>query len=113
MARPRTKYGNRKTVVDGITFDSAKESRRYSELRLMEKAGAITHLVRQPTFDFVVSGQMICRYRADFSYFQMQPNGSELPEELVVEDVKGFKTPLYRVKAKLLKAIHGIEIREL
>lgn len=99
------KYKNRKTIVNGITFDSAKEARRYSELVLLEKAGVINTLKLQPSFKIVVNGVKICTYRADFSYTE---NG-----KFVVEDVKGFKTRIYGLKKKLLLATHGIEIREV
>lgn len=104
MARP-PKYRNQRTEVDGITFDSKAEARRYSELKLLEKAGQIVGLNLQPSFPIIVNDVKICTYRADFGYGL--PNGS-----LVVEDVKGMKTPAYRLKAKLMKAVHGVEILE-
>lgn len=104
---PANKYHARRTVVDGIAFDSIAESRRYSELRLMQSAGELNCLELQPSFDLVVNGHKVGVYRADFSYRRV-PTG-----ELVVEDVKGFKTPLYRLKAKMMRAIHGIEVAEV
>ncbi len=103
--RRRSKYGNRKTTVDGITFDSVKEAARYSTLRLLERAGEITDLELQPTYVLDVNGHPVCRYRADFRYREKG--------RLVVEDVKGFKTEEYRLKARLMKAIHGIEVVEV
>ena len=100
------KYQNRKTTVDGITFDSAKEARRYSELKLLERAGQITGLEIQPSFRIVVNNCLICTYRADFQY------GTPFCAGVVVEDVKGMKTPVYRLKKKLMLAIHGVEIFE-
>lgn len=100
-----SKYGNKKTVVDGITFDSKKEAARYQELKLMQKAGLIAGLGMHPSFDLWVNNQRVCRYVADFSY---QENG-----KTVVEDVKGVKTPVYNLKKKLMKALHGIEIQEI
>lgn len=44
------KYGNIKTVIDGIKFDSKRESERYLELKLLEKAGEISDLKLQPRF---------------------------------------------------------------
>lgn len=99
------KYKNRKTVVNGITFDSAKEARRYSELVLLEKAGVINTLKLQPSFKIVVNGVKICTYRADFSYTE--------DGRFVVEDVKGFITQVYSMKRKLMLATHGIEIKEV
>ena len=102
------KYRNTKTVIDGVTFDSKKESARYSDLKLMHRAGAITDLTLQPKFDIVINGQKVCSYIADFSYVE---NGVT-----VVEDVKSEMTrklPTYRLKKKLMRAVHGIEIREI
>lgn len=102
------KYRNTKTVIDGVTFDSKKESARYSDLKLMHRAGAITDLTLQPKFDIVINGQKVCSYIADFSYVE---NGVT-----VVEDVKSEMTrklPTYRLKKKLMKAVHNIEVREI
>lgn len=99
-----SKYGNRKTEVDGIVFDSAKEANRYGELKILEKKEEIHFLEVQPSFTLQVEGQKICKYIGDFSYYV---NG-----ELKVEDCKGFKTPVYRLKKKLMKAVFGIDILE-
>ena len=119
------KYGNHKTEVDGIVFDSKKEARRWQELRLAESVGAIGHLQRQVPFVLipaqrepdrrgsrggVIKGRTIERevkYIADFSYIDMQTG---LP---VVEDTKGLKTPEYVIKRKLMLYMHGIRIREI
>lgn len=105
----RPKYGNRKKVVSGIEFDSAKEATRYIELQLMRHAGMIRNLRVHPSYDIVVCGVLVCRMEPDFDY--------ELCEtgELVVEDVKSepTKTRLYRLKKKLLKATHGLDVREI
>lgn len=101
------KYNAKKTVVDGIKFDSKREARRYQELRLLERAGAIARLELQVKYTLTVNGQKIGRYTADFVYFE---NGQR-----VVEDVKSPATKKardYVLRKKLLRAIHGIEIRE-
>lgn len=103
------KYQNRKTIVDGITFDSAKEARRYGELKLLERGGYITGLEIQPAFRLVVNNCLVCTYRADFRYTTDTPHVRGL---VVVEDVKGMKTPVYRLKKKLMLAVHGVEILE-
>lgn len=107
-----SKYGNRITIVDGQAFDSAKEARRYSELRLMQRAGLITDLQRQVPFELLPAqqrnGKTIERpvkYVADFVY---RENGEE-----VVEDVKGVRTKEYILKRKLLLWQFGIQIREV
>lgn len=101
------KYGNRKTEVNGILFDSKLEAERWSELCLLEHAGAITGLARQVDYPLVVGGVHICVYRADFVYTQVSSGA------LVVEDAKGHATESYRLKKRLLKAIYGLEIVEI
>lgn len=98
------KYGNKPTVVDGIRFDSKREAGRWQELRFLEKAGHISGLTRQVPYGLFVNSQKVATYKADFVYVE---NGAE-----VVEDSKGFRTPEYRLKAKLMEAIYNIKIRE-
>jgi hypothetical protein len=98
------KYRNVKTRIGSLLFDSKKEAARYSELALLERAGQISELKLQPTFLIEVNGHKVCKYRADYAYRQ--------DGEQVVEDVKGIRTSTYRLKAKLLRATHGIEILE-
>lgn len=102
----RPKYGNRKTVVDNITFASAKEAKRYGELKLLERAGAIYDLVLQPRHKLAVNGRHVCTYVPDFSYCE-QGRG------VVIEDVKGVRTPAYVIKAKLFHAVLGIQVTEI
>src|ERR1700739_3349038 len=92
----RQKYGARRTTVDGITFDSAAEARRYGELKLLERAGEISGLELQPEFPFLVKGKVIFKYVADFSYWDGRSR--------VTEDVKGFRTKEYILKRKLIEA---------
>ena len=95
--------------MDGIVFHSAKEAARYQELRLLERAGEIESLYLQPRYLLHVGDGLvnpIGAYVADFSYTDARTG------EIVVEDVKGFKTPLYRWKVKHLRAQYGIQIRE-
>ena len=119
----RNKYHNKKVNVDGIVFDSVREAKRYRELKLLEKAGAIQDLKRQVEYILipalrepdtigkrggVIKGKVIERkvsYIADFVYTE---NG-----ETVVEDTKGFKTKEYIIKRKLLLWLHNIKIREV
>ena len=100
------KYHNHKVVVDGIKFDSIREAKRYRELWMMSQAGAISRLKLQVPFACNVNGKNVCTYIADFTY--LKADGTS-----VVEDVKGMKTPVYRLKKKLVEAIYGIEIREV
>lgn len=99
-----SKYRAVKTYVDDIQFDSAKEARRYSELKLLENCKVIHSLELQPEFPVVIEGKKICKYKADFSYYE--------DDRRVIEDVKGFKTPVYRIKKKLVEALYDVEILE-
>lgn len=106
------KYHNRITRRNGNTYDSAKEARRHAELLLLEKAGAIQELQRQVRYTLLpvqrVEGKVVeraCTYIADFVYTE---NGA-----VVVEDVKGYRTPEYIIKRKLMLYIHGIRVREV
>jgi len=101
----RTKFGNKKTVVDGIKFDSKAEATRYSVLKVLQAAGVVTQLRLQVPYELSVNGLKICRYIADFVYVM---DGKE-----VVEDVKGMRTPEYKLKRKLMLAVFGIEIQEI
>lgn len=106
-----SKYGAKRTKVGGVTFASKKEARRYSELKLLELAGEISILQTQKTYRLEVNGTLICKYIADF-WYRERKNAQWVP---IVEDVKGgsaTKTDAYIIKRKLMKAIHGIEIRE-
>jgi Protein of unknown function (DUF1064) len=102
-----SKYHNCKTIVHGIQFDSKKEAERYQELLWMEQFGLIHKIELQPKYELVVNDQKIGAYYGDFRY--------ELTEtgESITEDVKGMKTPVYQIKKKLVKALYGIEIREV
>jgi len=101
----RSKYGANRTTVLGQTFDSKREADRYLDLRLLERAGAITNLQRQVVFRLTAHGQPICHWIADFTYTE---HG-----ELVVEDAKGFRTPTYKLKKKLFEAEYKRVIREV
>lgn len=107
-----TKYNSRKVTRDGMTFDSVKEYKRYCELLLLEKAGAVTDLKRQVKFKLIpsqkIDGKVVersCSYVADFVYME---NGKR-----VVEDAKGFRTTDYIIKRKLMLWVHGIRIQEV
>lgn len=102
----RSKYHAVKTVLDDIKFDSKKEAKRYIQLKQMEKAGLIKKLQLQVPFVLVDKscyGREI-KYVADFVYIE---NGAE-----IVEDVKGVKTPVYRLKKRLMAERYGIKIKE-
>lgn len=98
------KYGNVKTTVGDITFDSRREAERWLTLRLLERGGAISDLQRQIRFPLKVNGKLVCTYVADFTY--------RCDGKLIVEDSKGCRTREYINKAKLFEALHGFAIRE-
>jgi hypothetical protein len=107
----RSKYNAVKTTVDGIVFASKAEAGRYSYLKALERAGVIQGLRLQPIYPIAPTcwdlvGRHVCNYVADFQYYRKDG-------ELVIEDVKGMKTPVYRLKKKLVEAIYGITITEV
>lgn len=97
-----SKYGAKACVIDGVRFASLKEGRRYEQLKLLVRAGQISGLELQPRFPLVVNGLKVCTYVGDFSY---QEAGAR-----VIEDSKGVLTDVFKLKRKLMKAVHGIEI---
>lgn len=99
----RSKYGNVKTEVNGLRFDSILEARTWGKLQLLEKAGEIHDLQRQVPYDLVVNGTKVCRYVADYRW--LDKNG--MPH---VGDAKGHITKDFRLKAKLFFALNGFEI---
>lgn len=107
-----SKYGAKPTVVDNIRFASQKEARRYGELKLMERGGLIRLLTLQPRYPLKVNDQLVCTYVADFSYSTANGEGGGIGK-VIVEDVKGLRTPMYRLKAKLFAALHGFPIVEV
>lgn len=102
------KYGNKRIQTEDGWFDSLAEHRRWGELKLLEKAGAIRSLRRQVDFELIprVGSLRPIIYRADFVY-------EEAPEwKEIVEDRKGFKDRVYRLKCRMMLWRHGIVIRE-
>lgn len=123
IAGRRSKYGAVKTIVDGFPFASKKEASRYGELKLLEKAGEIRGLVLQPAFELHVAHRpeggtynyprKVGIWRGDFQYEERRTTtGGRERWDRVVEDVKGFKTPVYRLKKRIVEAQYGVTIRE-
>lgn len=110
-----SKYNAKKVIVDGITFDSKKESKRYLELKQMQENGEIHYLQLQvpfeliPSFEIVIDGKKRKRrkmqYIADFVYY--------IGNVRIVEDVKGRKTDVYMIKKKLFEYRYHETIREV
>jgi hypothetical protein len=90
------------TISDNIRFSSKKERKRYEELKLMQQAGELLFFLRQVPFHLPGNIKYVC----DFMGFWK--NGT-----VTIEDVKGFKTPMYIAKKKVVEAIYPIEIREI
>ena len=124
------KYHNKKYTYLGIKFDSLKECRRYSELRLLEQSGKIKDLELQKAYELIPAqyeestevytkglhkgdpkpGRLLERavvYRADFVYTDCETG------QQVVEDTKGMRTPEYILKRKMMLYIHHIKIKEI
>lgn len=108
-----SKYCSRKVIIDGIKFDSKKEGNRYLELKLLLKAKKIRDLELQKKFElqpkYKINNKTIraISYIADFVYWDISKN------EMIIEDTKGFKTEVYKLKKKLFEYKYGIEIKEV
>lgn len=108
-SKKRNKYGARRSGG----YDSRKEHSRANELKLMQRAGLISNLREQVKYVLIPaqrdsSGKLLereCSYYADFVY--------DRDGVTVVEDTKGFRTPEYKIKRKLMLRVHGISITEL
>lgn len=97
-----SKFNARRTETEDGVFDSKREAVRFASLKMLAKGREITGLARQVRFDLNEGGT----YVADFLYFDRRAR------KWVVEDAKGFRTPVYKRKAKLMRELHGIEILE-
>ena len=106
----RSKYYNQPLDTPDGHFDSRREYARWCDLKWMQRAGQIKNLVRQQKFELIpkqrLDGRTVkeCFYIADFVY---EENGV-----VIVEDCKGVKTDVYRIKKKLMLWRYGIDIRE-
>lgn len=98
----KSKYNAQKTEADGITFDSKKEAKRYKELMLLHKSGEISKPILQ--YEFLLPGGV--KYRCDFLYFDY------FSKAFIVEDAKGVRTDVFMIKAKQMKDIYNIKIKE-
>ena len=110
----KNKYHSRKITKDGETFDSAKEYRRWCNLKMLERAEQIKIVGRQVKFVLIPSQrdketkkviERECSYIADFVYWD--------GDKYIVEDTKGVKTKDYIIKRKLMLWVHGIRIKEV
>ena len=110
----KSKYKNEKVVIDGIRFDSQKESNRWQELKILQKGGAIKDLRRQIHFQLQPGYKknnkhiQAIYYVADFVYY------SFTEKKTIVEDTKGFRTEVYKLKKKIFEYKYPeLEIKEV
>lgn len=116
----KSKFKNIRTVIDGISFDSKREGARYCELKLLEKAGEIGNLELQPSFKLSCGDRPIlikspgypngrqATYRADFAYWCPKR------EKRVIEDSKGYRTDIFKLKKAIVEAMHpAVEVLEV
>lgn len=121
----RSKYGNKKAKHDGMVFDSRRERNRYIILSALQRAGEISDLRMQVTYELLPAiyemeekqlktkvkkvqrcAQRAVHYIADFVYKDKEGNE-------VVEDTKGMRTKEYLLKKKMMRALLGIQIKEV
>lgn len=115
-----TKYGAKKMLVDGIRFDSKREAARYQFLKARQDAGEISNLELQPAFKLKCGERPIllkskgypngrqATYFADFAYW------CPVEEKRVIEDSKGMKTDIYKLKKAIVEAqFPGVKIIEV
>ncbi len=117
----KSKYGNKRVEYMGKMFDSIGERDRYIFLKDQEKRGKIKDLRCQVSYSLDVQGVHICRYVADFVYITEEIIGDlefgdgtsmGIPQyNWIVEDFKGVSTAIFKLKAKLMLACHGISVR--
>lgn len=110
----RNKYRNKKVEVQGVKYDSKKEAKITQEILLLEKAGKVRDVVLKPKFDFKIEGETIryasgrpLTYTADVQYFDIEK------DKLIVVDIKGFETDVFKIKRALMKHINLIDIEIL
>lgn len=124
----RSKYHAQRTEVDGLTFDSKREAARYQVLKARMAAGDVRRLKCQPRYALcpliIEHGDVrninagsnsprrypVVEYIADFEY---EERDSAVAWNLVVEDVKGVRTDLYKLKKRWFEAQYGMTIREV
>jgi hypothetical protein len=112
IIKKKSKYSNKKVMTDGIKFDSKKEATRFKELKVLEKAGVIKDLELQKKFElqpsFKLNGKTIraIHYIADFYYFDTKEN------KWIVEDCKGYRNEVYKLKKKMFEYKYQMEILE-
>lgn len=113
-----SKYKNIKVKYRGITFDSKKEANRYAELIALEKAGVIKDLRRQVKFELIPAQTLPMPVKMPFGYVKRTERSVSYIADFVyvknsrviVEDVKGYSTDVFKIKRKLMLERHGIQV---
>ena len=101
----RSKYGSKRTMVDGVLFDSKAEGAYYSMLKMREKAGEVSAVELQRPFPILgPKGELICTYKADFCFWDHKA------DRFRVVDVKGVETSVFKLKRKMMRILLGIEV---
>ncbi len=114
----QNKYKNKKTEYRGIKFDSIKEKNRYLILKDMERLGQIEELQLQVKYElqpsYKIGNKKIrsINYIADFVYYKIYKRGGTEIREQIIEDCKGYKTQIYKIKKKMFEYKYGMEIKE-
>ncbi|TAV98484.1 DUF1064 domain-containing protein [Rhizobium ruizarguesonis] len=99
------KFGAKKTMFEGILFDSKREAEVYRDLKLLERSGRISGFERQRKFELIVNGEIIGTYRADFAFIDHDQDC-----KFRVVDVKGVVTRDFKRVQKIIKAIYNIDV---
>lgn len=101
----RSKYGAKRTLIDGVLFDSKAEATYYTVLKMREKAGEVSAVELQRPFSLLgPKGELICTYKADFCFWDHKA------DRFRVVDVKGVETAVFKLKRKMMKILLGIEV---
>ncbi|MBX5021203.1 DUF1064 domain-containing protein [Rhizobium lentis] len=107
VSKPKrgNKFGARRTVFDGITFDSKREAEVYRDLKLLERAGRISGFERQRKFELIVNGEIIGSAKIDFAFIDHDQDG-----RFRCVDVKGVVTREFKRTQKIIKAAYNIDV---
>jgi hypothetical protein len=109
--KPYNKYGNRKIIIDEITFDSEKEGRYYERLKLLKLSGEIKDFKRQVKYDIAINGIHIAYYILDFEVENPDGIKEYIDVKALTKQGKWITTDVFSLKKKLVEAIYKIKIK--
>ncbi len=104
-----------RTSVEGFVFDSKTELRRWEYLKLLQRAGEISDLTRQETYQLsynpgcglkkitVMAGTRVSIYTPDFNY--NDKSGNE-----IIEDVKGYRDEVSKFRIRVFEAFYDKKV---